>query len=444
MNKKIVIFTTFSDIQKAYSLNIITQYQIKMLLLNGYQPTVIVHETFKPEGMYAHPGVKLEYIPNVPCHNEVRKDESFDKDVDSIAKRLREILADADVCITHDIVYQNACLKHNFASRKIADEFPKLKWLHWIHSATSPLLLNMLRPIFSDEYVNIIQKPFPHSKYVYPNNYAVPSVAKNFNIREEDVAVVHHPTDICGFYGMSQEVEKIVYEKDLLSSDAMATYPIRLDRGKQVEFVIKTMAMLKEFTQKIRVVIVDFHSTGGDKITYRDELKQLAIDWGLSSDEIMFTSDLNENWKGECPQNVVRDFQMISNVFILPSVSETYSLITQEAALLKQVVVLNYDFPPFRAIYGENAIYRKFSSRFDVTADPDLAMTPHSATTTKYGTADLPEEARGAAEKAYHYDTAGMIVSRLRHPEMALSRFLMKNRNLNAIFLKELLPLFYE
>lgn len=442
--KKITIFTTFSDIQKAYSLNIITQYQIKMLLLNGYTPTVIVHETFKPEGIYAHPGVKLEYIPNVPCHNEVRKDESFDEDVQAIETRLMEILKDQDVVITHDIVYQNACLKHNFASRRVAKKLPNIKWLHWIHSATSPLLLNMVRPIFQDEYVNLIQTPFPNAKYVYPNNYAVPAVAANFGVDIEDVRVVHHPTDIAGFFNFPQELEELVYDKKLLEADAVTVYPARLDRGKQVEYVIKTMAMLKEFDLTVKVIVADFHSTGGDKLDYRDMLKQVGIDYGLSDNELIFLSEQREEWLYEVPQNIIGSLQLLANVFIMPSVSETYSLTTQEAALTKQVVVLNQDFPPFRAIYGENAIYRKYSSGYDVLADNAEAVRPDSWTGTKYGAANLPEEARKQAEKDYHKDTAGMIAARLRHPEMALSTFLRKNRNLQAIFKKELEILFYE
>ena len=441
--KEVALFTTFSDIQQAYSLNIITQYQIKMLLLNGYTPTVIVHETFVPEGIYAHPQVKLEYIPNVACHNEVVKDETFENDVTLIENRLREILKDIDVVITHDIIYQNACLKHNFAARKIAKEFPQIRWLHWIHSATSPLLLNMIRPIFADEYVDLVQTEFPNSKYVYPNSYAIPSVSKNFNVPSEDVVCVHHPTDLPNYIGMSKEEEELVYKKEILTADAITTYPIRLDRGKQVEYVIKTMAMLKEFGLDIRIIIIDFHSTAGDKVTYRDELKQLAIDWELNSDEVTFLSEESDNWTLEVPQSTVAHFQMLSNVFILPSVSETYSLIAQEAGLMKQVMVLNADFPPLRSIYGENAIYRKYSSRYDVMADPFEAMRPESETKTKYGSDNLPEEARKGAEKDYHKVTAGMIAARLMHPEMAMSIHLRKNRNLQTIFKKELEPLFF-
>ena len=440
---KVILLTSFSDLQKAYSLNIVVQSQIKMLLLNGYEPTVIVHESFTPEGIYADPRVTIEKIPNVPCHNEVRKDETFDQDVESIAIRLREILKDRDVVLTHDIIYQNACLKHNFAARKVAKELPGVKWLHWIHSATSPSLLNMLRPIFSDEYLNLVKTPFPNSKYVYPNSYAVPSVARNFGVSEEDICVVNHPTDICGYLGIDPLVEEFIYRKKILESDVICTYPIRLDRGKQVEYVIKTISMLKEFGLTVRLIVIDFHSTGGDKITYREELKQLGIDWGLNGQEMTFLSEENEEWRHEVDQRIVAGFMTLSNVFIMPSVSETYSLIAQEAAITKQVVVLNGDFPPFRSIYGENAIYRKYSSRFDILADLPEAISETSETNTQYGSANLPQDARKSAERAYHYATAGMIVARLKHQEMALSIKHRKNNNLITIFKKQLEPLFF-
>lgn len=430
--KKVSILTSFSDLQKAYSLNIIVQYQIKMLLLNGYEPTVIVHESFKPEGIYAHARVKIEKIPNMPVHNEVKKDETFDQDVEVLANRLREILKDQDIVLTHDIIYQNACLKHNFASRIVAKEMPNLRWLHWIHSATAPGLLNQLRPIFQDEYLNLVTTPFPNAKYIYPNSYAVPSVAKNFGVTEEEIRVVNHPTDICEYFNFPKEAEEFIYNKDILSADAIATYPVRLDGGKQVEYVIKTMAMLKDFGLSVRVIVIDFHSTGGEKVTYRDKLKQIAIDWGLNSNEMTFLSEENELWKHEVDQKLVASFMMLSNVFIMPSVSETYSLVAQEAALCRQVVVLNADFPPFRSIYGENVIYRKYSSRFDILADPSEAITERSETNTTYSN-----------EKEYHRTTAGMIAARLKHPEQALAIKHRKNNNLNTIFRQQLEPLFY-
>jgi len=441
--KRVFILTSFSDFQKAYSLNIVVQTQIKQLLLAGYEPTVIVHDTAEPEGIYAHPAVKIAYIPNVACHNEVRKDDTFEEDVAALEAALFSILEEADVVLSHDIIYQPACLKHNFASRRIAKRLPKIKWLHWIHSATSPDLVNQIQPVFGDEYLNLIKTPFPNSLYIYPETYTIPAVARNYGVDVDTVKHVPHATDICGYLGVDKYVEKLCYEKGILEADAVCTYPIRLDRGKQVEYVIKTMAMLKDFNLKVKVIIVDFHSTGGDKLTYRDELKEIAIDYGLSKDELIWTSEEYEEWSHEVPQSVVRNFFLLSNVFIMPSVSETYSLITQEAMLCGNVVVLNQDFPPFRSIYGEHPIYKKYSSASAVLADVAESRDGNSWTGTKYGSDDLPDDARANAERQYHRGTAGLIASRLKGSEHQQKRWVIKKRNLISVFKEYLEPLFY-
>jgi len=120
------------------------------------------------------------------------------------------------------------------------------------------------------------------------------------------------------------------------------------------------------------------------------------------------------------------------------SVSESYSLVTQEAGLNKAVTVLNFDFPPFRDIFGSNAIYRKYSSKIDLMNGMD------GATDTKYGSADKSEEERNHHEKIYHTETAGLINAKLHdNGPMAFSTFLRKFRNLDYVFKHELEPLLY-
>jgi glycosyltransferase involved in cell wall biosynthesis len=437
--KRIVIFTTFSEYSKAYSLNVVVQDQLKMLLNAGYSPCVIVNEGFEPQGIYADERVTIKKIPNVAVFNEVKKDENFDGDVKALENALDSIIKDVDIVLTHDVVYQNACLKHNLAARKVATKYPNVKWLHWIHSATSPQILSALRPIFGDEYQEIVKTPFPNSYYVFFNHYSIPRIAENFGVPEESVRVVHHPSDLKEVYGLSEKVDKFVRDKKIYSVDAVCVYPIRLDRGKQVEVVIKTMAMLKEFGMSVRVIIVDFHSTGGDKVDYRDELKTMAIDWGLNSDEIIWTSETYDDWAAEVDHSDVMSLMRMSNVFIMPSVSESYSLITQEAGMNKVVAVLNFDFPPFRDIFGQNAIYRKYSSNIDVMNGMD------GNTTTEYGPTKASPEERKMHEKIYHKETAGMIAAKLRsYKDLALSIFLRKYRNLDYVFKQELEPLFFE
>lgn len=439
--KRIAIFTNFADYSEAYSLTRIATEQIKMLVQNGYEPTVIVGDTFVPVKAFALPEVKLAKIPNVACHNEVKKDETFDEDVTNIEKALEEILKDIDVVISHDIIYQPACLKHNFAARRVAEKNPKIRWLHWIHSATSPMTLEALRPIFQDEYMNLVSKPFPNSRYVFFNHYSIPRIARDFGVPEEVVRVVHHPSDISQVLALTPDVTKFMRDNAILDADAVCVYPCRLDRGKNVEVAIKTMAMVKDYKKKVKMIVVDFHSTGGDKITYRDDLKNIAVDYGYSQDELIFTSEYKKEWEVEVPYEDTQAIMRLANVFIMPSRSESYSLVAQEAGINRCVMVFNQDFPPFRDIFGPYGIFKKYSSNFDIMSD--LAEASGN-TNTEYGPANASPEERGSWEQKYHRGTAGAIVARLNHPEMAESWFLRKYRNLDTVFKTELEPLFSE
>ena len=267
-----------------------------------------------------------------------------------------------------------------------------------------------------------MDKPFPNSFYIFFNYYSVPRISQNFNV-----------------FGLSEGVAKLIKDKGIVLADAICIYPVRLDRGKNVEMMIKTMACLKDFSLSVKAIVVDFHSTGGDKVTYRDDLKNIGIDYGLSADELIFTSEVYPEWQTEIPHTDVLGLMRLSNVFIMPSKSESYSLITQEAGLNKCVVVLNQDFPPFRDIFGPNAIYRKYSSNIDVMNGMD------GNTNTSYGLENASPEERVTLEKNYHKETAGMIASQLRNNyNLAMSIFLRKYRNLDYIFEHELSPLFDE
>ena len=410
--KKIAILTNFSGYYRAYSLNIVAEKQVKMLLDNGYKPKVIVMEGFKPEGAYALEGVEMCYTPRIKCFNEWKKDEDFDKDVIGIKASLEQHLKDVDVVISHDLFFQAAMWKYDVVAREIAKNNPKMRWLHWVHSATS---------------ADNKKEKFPNSFVVYPNAYDIPRVARAFGYEEDEVKVVPHPIDIPDFFGFHPLSTKIVEEKGILHSDVICTYPLRLDRGKQPEMCIRAMAELKKMDKSVRMVFIDFHSTGKEKNEFRQELKDLAIDKGLNDSEVIFTSEQDETLKLESPRQMVKDFMCISNVFILPSRSETFSLVAQEAGITGNFMILNFDFPPMRSIYGDSPVYRKFSSNINITDGMD------GETNTKFGDTD-----------AYFRDMAGYICYMLQNNSiLSMKTKIRKEFNMKSVFKKFLEPLMY-
>jgi glycosyltransferase involved in cell wall biosynthesis len=453
--KKVAILTTFTSADPAYSLNRVVQDQLTMLVEHGYKPKVLVRQgSFwdNPVEVYANPNGEIVQLPNVPVYNEVKMDETFEEDVKNLFVAIDEALADVDVVITHDIIYQPDGLKFNIASRKVAKQRPNIIWLHWIHSATSPYTLREMG-VLKDEHIETLKEKWDNSYPVFFNNTSIPRIATNFGYSETDVKVVPHPTDIISFLGLSDVSARLYKEKKFYDADFVATYPVRLDRGKQVEWVIKIMARLKAMKTSVRVVVMDFHSTGGDKVTYRQELKDLGYKWGLDDTDMTFLSEFDESCRTQSPHSMVREMLSLSNVFILPSKSESYSLVAQEAGIMGNLLIVNDDFTPFREIFGESALYYKFSSNIDRLNNLDgETTTKYTEISSRLKPAEYPEslmEKSGdlwvvPGDALYANDIAMRILTEFKtNKSLIQRRFRMKERNIYAIFNNYLQPLFY-
>ncbi len=418
--KRVALLTDFYEADTTYSLNIIIEEQLNMLLDHGYAPVAVVEDIFEPVRVWKR--VELRHIPHgIPRGNDVDFYDGWQDSVARFREALDTCLEGVEVVISHDLIYQASQLWHNLAARQYAKDHPDVTWLNWVHSATPSQVWTG-----SDERLAPAQVHFPRSKTVYPNAWSVPRVARNFRCEVDDVAVVPHPTDVCGFLGFREDTRELVRKKDLLSADAILVYPCRLDRGKQVEYVFRTAAALKRQGRSVRVIVVDFHSTGDDKPVYRDWLKGLAIDLGLNEAECTFTSEFKKDWRVRVPREVVRDLMLMCNVFVMPSRSETYSLVTQEAGLCGAFLVLNRDFPPFRDIFTNQAAFFQFSSNVDALTGQD------GNTETEYGDTD-----------AYFHDVALRIGYELdNNPVLAQRTRIRKERNPTAIFRRYIEPLF--
>jgi len=263
---------------------------------------------------------------------------------------------------------------------------------------------------------------------VVPNSWDVPRVARPFRCEIDDVAVVPHPTDLSRFFGFQDLTNELIREKDLLSADVIMVYPVRLDRGKQVEHVMRVAASLKRhFGMSVRVIVANFHSTGDDKVVYREDLKKMLPEMGLNQAEVTFTNEFHKDWHLRVPREVVRDLCLLANVHVQASVSETYSLIAQEAALCGAVLILNRDLPVFRSVYGQHASYFQFSSAVNALSGED------GETKVKYDNID-----------DYFRCIAGRVAYVLQYnPVLNQRTRIRQQRNPGYIFKNFIEPLFY-
>ena len=354
--RKIYILTNFSTYLKSYSPIIVVGSQINMFKRAGYEPILIAEDGWNPPEESIFASVQTERLPHVIIDGTT-VDAAFEADVDLLYERMWDILDDDCVVLTHDLIFLPDYVKLNVACRRLAEERPNIQWLHMVHSATAPGSLIKERAMFGEKYSELLNSKFPNSIVMYPNAYDIPRVASNYSYEENEIVEVPHSTD--PVEGMSRIVKRLYDDLRLGDPEVLVLYPLRLDRGKYAEADVYLMAGCKANDMTSHVVFCDFQSTGGDKVTYREELKELALRLGVD-DRVTFLSEFDEAASMEVPHEVVLELFTLSNVFLLPSKSETYSLIAQEAMSRGNLCLLNHDFAPFRQIYGKNALYKQF------------------------------------------------------------------------------------
>lgn len=354
---KVFILTNFSTYLKSFSPIIVVGEQLKMFQHANYDVTLIVADGWEPPQDSIFANIHTVFLSPVAYQDPPVVNDMFREDVDLIFSQLQEAIPDDSVVITHDLIFLPDYTKHHLAARRLAGDCPGIKWVHWVHSATGPNTLIAEREMYGEVYKELLESKFPNSIVAYPNAQDIPRVARNFNFEEFEVIEVPHSTD--PVEGMHPIVQNLYAQKRLADATVLVIYPVRFDRGKRPEMQVRLMAALKQVGTTSHVVFCDFQSTGGDKVVYKLECKELAESLGVS-DRVTFLSEFDDLCQLEVPHEVILDLFTLSNVFMLPSRSETYSLIAQEAMLKGNLCILNSDFPAFRQIYGNKALYRQF------------------------------------------------------------------------------------
>ncbi len=326
-----------------------------MLTRAGYSPVLIACDGWEPPEDSIFAKVETILIANANSHSANDKIEGLEESVDLLYSQLKDTLPEECVVITHDLIFLPDYTILNLAARRFAKERPNIRWMHWVHSATGPGTLAKERAMFGDAYANSLNEKFPNSIICYPNAQDIPRVATNFSYEEYEVVEVPHSTDPTE--GMHPLVQRLYDELKLGDVEVLMVAPMRLDRGKSPQSIVRVAAACEAIGMSAHVIFCDFQSTGGDKVTLREECKKLA---GRLGAHVTFLSEFDDMAMMDVSHETILDLFSLSNVFICPSRSETYSLTTQEAMLKGNLVIMNYDFPAFRQIYGKNALYRQF------------------------------------------------------------------------------------
>lgn len=344
----------FSRLDTTYSLVSVVAEQLRMLLDAGLTVRLLVCEQFDETsrfGVYLDDRIEWARVTNSKNGKQFEWRDydqpyadvpaSFFEEAQLISDNLVSLLADMDVCILHDILYQGWYLLQNVALRKAAEQLPRLRFLSFSHSAPLVRPGNLKWP-FSARFT-----PLPRTTYIALTYAGIAPLAAQYGVPEGRCRVVYNSLDLLA--DMHPAVKTLAEHVDLFSPAALLIYPARLSPAKKFEKVAAFAGALKCATEEpVQVVFCDFPSDGTVASAYREMVLDTGEKAGLAPGEMVFTSSLG--FSEGFPRDAVLDLFTLSNLFVMPSYSELLPLAVLEAASRGNLLVLNEAVPSLEEI----------------------------------------------------------------------------------------------
>ena len=373
--KRVAIFTQLDTLPRSYGIVPVALNQLEMLVKHGW---IVDFHTVK--GFKNHPDAKLvpagvNIMDDVPfCHiydypvgakmqeNDVdgvgRHGDpnvtNFNRQVKLLQDGLEPILKDYQTIITHDTIFITHYLTHNQALRNIASKYPKIKWLHWLHSGPSARETEVGYPS------NLRYTAFPNSVLISPNETMTTKFAEMYNMPKKNVKVVYHTFDPIKFFDMHPLSAAMIEKYDLINCDALIVWATRIDHpdGKGMPYAMRLLGQLNKFAN-VKMLFLNSWSNHDGARTVIKGLKNEAYKWGTPEGNVSFSSEMGAEWELGVPKQVVRDMYNIGEMFVFPTQSETFSLGMVEAAACKNMLMLNEELEVLKELNGPNADYFK-------------------------------------------------------------------------------------
>ncbi|WP_033163921.1 glycosyl transferase [Clostridium sp. KNHs205] len=363
----VAILTMFSSLPTTYSLVNVVAEQLYMLLRSGMGVKVIVNGNFDDSekfGIFLDERIEWVKIPNEINGCPIRLfdyktideklHDSFYEEAEFSAVAFEKALSGVDVCILHDILYTGWNYVYNIALRIAQKNLSEVRFLAFSHS------FPVYRPLNIPEGMSGRFSPMPNTLFVYPTASGIPALARQYDVPEGQCRVVYNSIPLTG--SLCREVQELHSRTDLISPDVLMVYPGRLTLAKKFDKVAAFAGCMHKLTERtVKVVLCDFPSADIEPEVYKAAVRAIGKQCGLSGDNMIFTSDYG--YPQGFPRQGVLDLFTLSNLFVCPSLSETFALTAIEAASRGNFIVLNQAVPALNEIGTSiNAYFMKWDA----------------------------------------------------------------------------------
>ena len=400
---KIAIITSFTEFNVGYSLSGIVKSQIKMLQKYGNEVELFVTEQFKdPEFEVDFYGLKVHKIMPFYHMTDYQSLEEITPEHKEIAMKTHDVLMDVikgfDVVFEHDMLFQGWHLPFGLGIVSVAEKNPKIPFFHWVHSIPSGM----------KDFWDIRQYSV-NNFIVYPNKSEFLQVAENYRSTIEQIQCIPHIVDIREFFDFcASSISFIDQHPAAMTADVVQIYPASTDKfsWKKIDVVIELFSEIKKQGFRVCLIIANqFATTTGTRESVQ-KFKNRGEELGLIPDEeLIFTSQVDKAFELGIDKVFIRELMMLSNLFIFPTMGESFGLIVPEISLSSgALLVCNRCLHQQIELTANTALYLDFGSHCMTHAMGNDTLKQYASIILSVMMNDRAVMTRTAMRKMYNMD----------------------------------------
>lgn len=432
MTPTIAILTNFQEFNPGYSLTGIVVDQAHMLARRDHKVIIYVNERYndaweEDSGITRlkakYPGkikikklTKFMHLTDYASKDdvtEVHKEQAKEAALMFVDDFVKE---NVEIVFTHDFIFTGWNLPYagaiKIANRMLANYGVTVFWKHWVHSV----------PSGGRDWWNLPSYGENHA-LVFPNKTEIMRVVESFKTNPSRAHVIPHIKDIRTWYDFCDDSMDFTEKySDIMAANVVQIYPCSTDRlaAKQLDAVIKIFGhMKKDGKMNVMLVAANQWATGRQRKEDVGAYIKLASNCGLVyGHDFVFTSEFKEKFETGIPKRMLRELQLLSNVFIFPTKEESFGLVGPESAFSGALPIIN----------------KSLTMQFEV-------MSSHAPA---FDFGSFHQQTPLMEDDNYHRAVAQAILQRIYMNEAGMTRLYCKQRyNMDYLYQRYYMPTFY-
>ena len=325
--------------------------QANLLQRAGHQVVVVTGRGSDPTdgfGVLVLPELAFDF----PLGAQVREvlerghcDQNFARYRTVLVEAMREVLAEADLTLVHNIFTMHRNLALTQALHDLATEHKFIAWTHDLVAGNSDYAL----PNPEKAPWNLMRTRHPNVMYVATSDLRAEEIESQLR-PPGPAAVMPNPVDSCRLFGLTPEMRSSLPTLNLAARDFIFLLPAPLLPRKNVDFAVAAMKELKALGRNPLLLITAPELATVPAAARYGEFLRKTVPEELKV-HVVFVSDFFP-----VTDQLLRDLYLLADCLFFPSAREGFALPVAEAAAYR-LPIWCQDVPAYQQLAEAEAAY---------------------------------------------------------------------------------------